>query len=39
MTENKKTVERYLDRFNKSDHEQILLMAVFSTQYSVTCSP
>jgi ketosteroid isomerase-like protein len=24
MTENKKTVERYLDGFNKSDHEQIL---------------
>ena len=24
MTENKKTVERYLDGFSKSDHEQIL---------------
>lgn len=24
MTENKKTVERYMDGFNKSDHEQIL---------------
>lgn len=24
MTENKKTVERYLDGFRKSDHEQIL---------------
>ena len=24
MTENKRTVERYLDGFNKSDHEQIL---------------
>jgi len=24
MTENKKTVERYLDGFNKSDHAQIL---------------
>ncbi len=24
MTENKKTVERYIDGFNKSDHEQIL---------------
>jgi ketosteroid isomerase-like protein len=24
MTENKKTVERYMDRFRKSDHEQIL---------------
>jgi ketosteroid isomerase-like protein len=24
MTENKKTVERYLDGFNKSDHRQIL---------------
>lgn len=24
MTENKKTVERYVDGFNKSDHEQIL---------------
>jgi len=25
MTENKRTVERYMDGFNKSDHEQILL--------------
>ena len=24
MTENKRTVERYMDGFNKSDHEQIL---------------
>jgi ketosteroid isomerase-like protein len=24
MTENKRTVERYIDGFNKSDHEQIL---------------
>jgi len=24
MTENKKTVDRYMDGFNKSDHEQIL---------------
>jgi len=24
MTENKKTVERYMDGFNKSNHEQIL---------------
>ena len=24
MTENKKTVERYMDGFNKSDHEKIL---------------
>ncbi len=24
MTENKKTVERYMDGFNKSDHERIL---------------
>jgi len=24
MTENKKTVEKYIDGFNKSDHEQIL---------------
>jgi len=24
MTENKKTVQRYLDGFNRSDHEQIL---------------
>ena len=24
MTENKKTVEKYLDGFNKSDHKQIL---------------
>jgi len=24
MTENKKTVEKYMDGFNKSDHEQIL---------------
>ncbi len=24
MTENKKTVERYMDGFNRSDHEQIL---------------
>ena len=24
MTENKKTIERYLDGFSKSDHEQIL---------------
>jgi uncharacterized protein len=24
MTDNKKTVERYLDGFNKSDHRQIL---------------
>ena len=24
MTENKKTVERYLDGFNRSDHQQIL---------------
>ena len=24
MTENKKTVERYMDGFNKSDHDQIL---------------
>jgi ketosteroid isomerase-like protein len=24
MTENKKTVERYMDGFNKSDHKQIL---------------
>ncbi len=24
MTENKKTVERYMDGFNKSDHQQIL---------------
>ncbi len=24
MTENKQTVERYMDGFNKSDHEQIL---------------
>ncbi|MGH8859610.1 MAG: nuclear transport factor 2 family protein, partial [Polaromonas sp.] len=24
MTENKKTVERYIDGFSKSDHEQIL---------------
>jgi ketosteroid isomerase-like protein len=25
MTENKMTVEKYMDGFNKSDHEQILL--------------
>ena len=24
MTENKKTVEKYIDGFNKSDHKQIL---------------
>ena len=24
MTENKRTIERYLDGFNRSDHEQIL---------------
>ena len=24
MTENKKTIEKYMDGFNKSDHEQIL---------------
>ena len=24
MTENKKTIERYMDGFNRSDHEQIL---------------
>ena len=24
MTENKKTIERFMDGFNKSDHEQIL---------------
>lgn len=24
MTENKKTIEKYIDGFNKSDHEQIL---------------
>lgn len=35
MTENKKTVEKYIDGFNKSDHEQILACLTEDIEWTV----
>src|SRR5215207_7352567 len=35
MTENKRTVEKYIDGFNKSDHEQILSCLIDDIEWTV----